>query len=134
MPVDHIVFNLDRGIDGIAQSPSQAKNLEVLPQSQQVLPSNSLFIGMEANGQSMAVMQGASNWHKTMQDFVMPNIASNVLVPSELKARLDNIRKRIHKKAHKENDPALLALAEALQDDADLQAALHIYRSALVQA
>ncbi len=132
MPIDHTIFNLERGIDGIAQSPSQAKTLEALPQSQQVLPNNSLFLRYETNTQNASTL--LSNWDKNLQDFVMPNITSSVLVPAELKSRLNHIRKKINKRAHSKHEPALLALNEVLQDDAELQEVLHSFRSALVQA
>ncbi len=134
MAIDHIVFNLNSGIEGLAQSPAQSKSLEVLPQSQQVLPSSSIFTGAQIDLQKTPWMQATSRWEQAIQNFVTPRIDSSVLLPSELKTRLTSIRKKADTMARKNNSSALRALADALQDDADLQEMLHEYRSALIRA
>ncbi len=133
MPIDNNIFlNLNQGIEGLAQSPAQGKGLEVLPKSQQVLPSSSIFTG--AQTQDISWMQANSHWEKAIQDFVMPNISSSVLLPSELKWRLHKLKNKVDTMARKEKSDTLRALSDALQDDANLQEVLHLYRAALMRA
>ncbi len=131
MSIQHIAFNLSQGIEGVAPNPAQGRSLEVLPQSQQVLPDNSIFTGVHS--QSAPWIQGNSLWSTALQQFVTPHIASGNIVPANLQGRLRHIRRQVDKQARKEQSATLRALADALQDDADLQNLLQEYRSALMR-
>ncbi len=132
MPVQHLTFNLNQGIESIAPNPAQGRSLELLPQSQQVLPNTSLFAGTHA--ENIPWLQGTSLWNTALQEFITPQIASRNIIASTLQGRLRRIQRQVDKQARKEQSAPLRALADALQDDADLQSLLQEYRNALMRA
>ncbi len=132
--MSNIHFNFAQGIEKIAPSPANAHSLTSLPRSQQVFPDNSVYTGMQTDLQNTAWIQGSSSWDKSLQNFLTPQVSSSIILPSAMQDRLRSIRLRVDKLARQEKSLTLRALADALQDDADLQDLLHEYRSALIRA
>ncbi len=134
MAVEFINFNLSQGIEGLVQTPAQAKGLDALPLTQQVLPSNSTFMGSQVDMQNITWLQAGSRWESAVKSFIMPDISSKVLMPAELRNRLKSIRRRTDRLASKEKSTTLRAMVDVLEDDEMLQEMLQNYRTTLVRA